>query len=613
MEEWVGEKWHNYIVGKSKKSYPKAKVKLEDFKTHLGIFFRAMGGDKSFAIENTSALRHGGYQGFLQKIAGSGEKTELAHFGVEQLYLPSELAYFSDKQLNKDLYLWLTSIASIGSEQSNEALNESWIIRNQKLTQKILTQYKGLKSKYHKIVEAHIAGRIPIDNLPLDLHALETLILDSLRDPFKEIISIPKSRFQPQVVILWLYQAPLLRRKGKNSSDSEGQTAANSNVNSKFKKKYKAEQIEANEKKGGLMTFRLESLFSWSEFVNLDRNSEDEEDDDAIRTADDLDHLSITTGETSNKIKIDLDFPSSEYDDVVLISDVLLPEWDYKKQQLIKDHCALFLMQAKHENDNKLPNDIKWQAAKLRRQFDSLRPQRQWFNNQSDGDEIDINSYIAFNTDRLIGHSTTDPRLYRQLRNSYRDLSTLLLADLSLSTDAYATNDKKVIDIIRESLFLFAESLNASGDKFALAGFSSKRRNHVRYYPIKDFNDKYDEKTIALINAIKPGYFTRMGTAIRYASQQLAKQRSEQRLLLILTDGKPNDLDKYESRYGIEDTKHAILESKQLGLEPFCISIDQYQSDYLPYIFGSSSFVHIKRAEELPKKLPLLYLRLTGS
>jgi nitric oxide reductase NorD protein len=270
-------------------------------------------------------------------------------------------------------------------------------------------------------------------------------------------------------------------------------------------------------------------------------------------------------------------------------------------------------MQAKHENDNKLPTDIKWQAAKLRRQFDALRPQRQWFNNQSDGAEIDINSYIAFNTDRLIGHSTTDPRLYRQLRNSYRDLSTLLLADLSLSTDAYATNDKKVIDIIRESLFLFAESLNASDDKFALSGFSSKRRNHVRYYPIKDFNDKYDEKTISLINAIKPGYFTRMGTAIRYAAQDLAKQKSEQKLLLILTDGKPNDLDKYESRYGIEDTKHAILEAKQLGLEPFCISIDQYESDYLPYIFGSSSYVHIKRAEELPKKLPLLYLRLTGS
>jgi nitric oxide reductase NorD protein len=103
-----------------------------------------------------------------------------------------------------------------------------------------------------------------------------------------------------------------------------------------------------------------------------------------------------------------------------------------------------------------------------------------------------------------------------------------------------------------------------------------------------------------------------MGAAIRFATQDLLQQKTEQKLLLILTDGKPNDLDKYESRYGIEDTKHAILEAKQSGLEPFCISIDQYSSDYLPYIFGSQSYIHIKRAEELPKKLPLLYLRLTS-
>ena len=308
-----------------------------------------------------------------------------------------------------------------------------------------------------------------------------------------------------------------------------------------------------------------------------------------------------------------MDFPSAEYDDVVIASDIMLPEWDYKKQILQKDHCSLFLMQSKPRKNTQFPAELKWQAAKLRRQFDALRPQRQWFSNQSDGDEIDINSYISFSTDRMIGHSTTDPRLYRQLRNSYRDLSCILLADLSLSTDAYVNNDKKVIDVIRESLFLFAESLNVSGDKFALAGFSSKRRNHIRYYPIKDFNQPYDDHIINLINAIEPGYFTRMGAAIRFATNDLSRQKTEQKLLLILTDGKPNDLDKYESRYGIEDTKQAILEAKKLGLEPFCISIDQYASDYLPYIFGSNSFIHLKNANDLPKKLPLLYMKLTNN
>ena len=121
-EEWVGENWHNYVVGKSSTNFPDVKVKLEDFKTQLSIFFRAMGGDRSFSIENSSALRHGGYQGFIQKISGSGEKVELAHFGSEQLYLPAEIAYFNDKQLNKDLYIWLTAIASIGSIDSGKQI-----------------------------------------------------------------------------------------------------------------------------------------------------------------------------------------------------------------------------------------------------------------------------------------------------------------------------------------------------------------------------------------------------------------------------------------------------------------------------------------------------------
>lgn len=607
MEEWVGLKWHKYIIAKTRKYFPDAKVKLIDLKNYLSIFFRAMGGEKSLTINTTTAIRHGAYQGFLQIIAGTGKRTELAHFGSEQLYLPAELACFPSEQLNQDLYIWLTAIASIDKNNTQQ----HWIIQNQINTQNILTNWPGLKAKYTAIAEAHIAQRLPLDKLPLDLHALETLIVQTLRNPQDKIKQLPDSRYQPQPVILWLYQYQGPKCIGKKSSGSDNSAASSATSNGKFKKKYKAEQVELEKQQGGLLSFRLEGLFSWSEFINLDRSSDDSKDDDAISTADDLDKLTMTTGETSNKIKIDLDFPSEEYDDVVLASDILLPEWDFKTQTMQANHCALFLMKSKHENNTQVSNEIKCQALKLRRQFEMLRPQRQWFNNQTDGDEIDINSYISFSTDRLNGYSTTEPHLYRQLRNSYRDLSCLLLADLSLSTDAHINDEKKVIDVIRESLFLFAESLNALGDKFAFAGFSSKRRNHIRYYPIKDFSQSYDDSIKALINAIKPGYFTRMGAAIRYATQDLAQQKTEQKLLLILTDGKPNDLDKYESRYGIEDTKRAILEAKQLGLEPFCISIDQYSSDYLPYIFGSQSFIHLKNAAELPKKLPLLYLRLT--
>ena len=609
MEEWVGEKWHNFIIRKSTLSYPQSQVKLSGFKSQLGVFFRALGGDKSYKIESSVALKNYGYKKFLQKIAGSNKRIELPHFGSEQFFLPSVISCFNNESLNKDLYIWLTALASFGKEKTNK---ETWIIRNQKLSQEVLNQWPGLEKKYNKLVAEHLKQRLNIEKLPLDLHALETTIIESLKNPFNQIKFIPKSRFTPQVVPLWIYDAPQLKRKSRTELDKTVDDSKYNDVNKhNFKKKFKAEQIEENQSKGGLLSFRLESLFSWSEFINLDRSPDDTKDDDALDTAEDLDHLSLTTGETSHKIKLDLDFPSEEYDDQKISGEILLPEYDYKQNALQEEFCSLFLMESKLETNNNLPASLKRQAIQLRRQFDRIRPQRQWFNNQIDGDEIDINSYINFNTDKLLGKLNTDPKLYRQLKNTYRDLSCLLLADLSLSTDTYANNDKKIIDIIRESLFLFAESLNSCNDPFAIAGFSSKRREHIRYYPIKDFEQKYNNDVVVKINCIKPGYFTRMGAAIRYATLNLKKQKTAQKLLLILTDGKPNDLDKYESRYGIEDTKRAILEAKHSGLKPFCVSIDQYSSDYLPYIFGSKSFIHIKRVEELPRKLPLLYLQLT--
>jgi len=101
-----------------------------------------------------------------------------------------------------------------------------------------------------------------------------------------------------------------------------------------------------------------------------------------------------------------------------------------------------------------------------------------------------------------------------------------------------------------------------------------------------------------------------MGAAIRYAAGKLLLQRQKNKLLLILTDGKPNDLDRYEGRYGIEDTRMAIREAGRQGIHPFCISIDDKANDYLPYIFGKSSYVFVRNVSELPYRLPKLYLRL---
>jgi nitric oxide reductase NorD protein len=168
-----------------------------------------------------------------------------------------------------------------------------------------------------------------------------------------------------------------------------------------------------------------------------------------------------------------------------------------------------------------------------------------------------------------------------------------------------------VIDVIRDSLFLFSEALTATGDRFAMYGFSSLKRGHVRFNHLKSFEERYDSQARGRIQAIKPGYYTRMGAAIRYASTLLAAQPQRQRLLLLLTDGKPNDLDRYEGRYGIEDTRMALHEARQQGLRPFCVTIDIEANEYLPHLFGASGFAVIRKPEDLPKELPLLYAQMT--
>jgi len=137
------------------------------------------------------------------------------------------------------------------------------------------------------------------------------------------------------------------------------------------------------------------------------------------------------------------------------------------------------------------------------------------------------------------------------------------------------------------------------------------RRQQVRMQELKSFKQPYDDNTRGRIQALKPGYYTRMGAAIRQATKLLGECKQRRRLLLLVTDGKPNDLDLYEGRYGVEDTREAVLEARRVGLLPFCITIDQKAGEYLPHMFGANGFTLIRQPEQLPLRLPQLYRQLT--
>ena len=221
-----------------------------------------------------------------------------------------------------------------------------------------------------------------------------------------------------------------------------------------------------------------------------------------------------------------------------------------------------------------------------------------------------MQAWLDFHVEREHGQCA-ERGLFMEQRQTRRDLACLLLADVSMSTDAHLNDEHRVIDVIRDSLLLFGETLSVLGDDFALYGFSSLRRHQVRMQELKSFTQRYDDNTRGRIQGLKPGYYTRMGAAIRQATQLLGKSKRRSKLLLLLTDGKPNDLDLYEGRYGVEDTREAVLEARRQGLTPFCITIDREAGDYLPYMFGANGYTLIRQPEQLPLRLPQLYRQLT--
>lgn len=370
------------------------------------------------------------------------------------------------------------------------------------------------------------------------------------------------------------------------------------------------------EKDQGLVTIRMDNILTWGEYVKVDRGTDEEEDLVRARTAaEDMDKIAVARDRKASgaRLKFDLDLPAEAEDDLVLAEGILLPEWDWRGRRLQPDHCRLVELMAAQAAPAPLPHHLARTAKRLRRQFQALTPARIWHRGQADGKEVDLDAYLRFAADRSARGATSADALYRDMRAGARDLACLLLADLSLSTDTWIDDRAHVIDVIRDSLYLFAESLAATGDHFGMLGFSSRRRDPVRVHVLKRFDEAYGARIRGRIRAVKPGYYTRMGAAIRYGARLLAEQPAGRRLLLLLSDGKPNDLDKYEGRYGIEDTRHALVEARRLGLTPFCVTIDERGNDYLPHLFGSGGYVVIRRPSQLPLHLPLLYARLTGS
>lgn len=611
MEEYVGELWHKLVTKVAGKNYAEASVKLDEISKSAAIFFRALGGDPGLNISATPPTRHGARRSIMQRLAGSDERIELSWRDGETLRLPEQISLFPERTLNRDLYFWLVALSAAKVDETLP-----WIVRNQMATLHTLMRFPGLLSRYERLVTGILSLRIDPAKLPADEAAQEHAIRQALQAP-GSIARLPSAKKPFQPVQLWMHPYPVLSVPSDvTAGDGAPERASSDNTKPvESRKKHAAERTEMPDGKDGfLMMFRAESILSWAEYIKVNRPQDEEDNlENAALAAEDMDSMTVARdGETSvAKLRFDLDLPPAGEDEIPLGDGILLPEWDYKKQILQPDYCSLQELVSSQVEAYELPTRLRKTAQRLRSQLQALAPSRIWLKQQQDGDEIDLDAWVRHESDLLSGIHADGRGLFRAQVNQQRDLACLLLADLSLSTDAYASDDARVIDVIRDSLFLFSEALQGTGDRFAMYGFSSLRRNNVRFHKLKGFDEHYNSLIRGRIQLIKPGYYTRMGAAIRQASALLSMQPQQQRLLLILSDGKPNDLDRYEGRYGIEDTRMAIHEAQKIGLKPFCVTIDVHANEYLPHLFGVNGYAVIRKPEDLPNELPMLYAQMT--
>ena len=601
MEEHVGRWWHTALDHLTQASNKAFAVHLSDVQGSIGTMFRAAGGDAALRIASASEQAIGGPRAWMARLAGSGERAELPVLDSEVVALPSTVSVFADLALNRDLFVWLAMLAAHYRHTGD------WVADNMAASANALVTFPGFRQRYLGLRDAHLAQRPDTTRMKPKLNAAEQRVQAALLgEPTSTATPVQAADVTP--VWLWMTVGDRLQPgtgSGASPKPTEGGKPPSPKDDGRRRRTQAAPDSDAHN--AMVLPFRGESLMSWSEMVRMDRATDDEDDGSAVTAANDMDKLSVTQdGETlASRIKFDLDLPSASHDEEPLGPGQRFPEWDYKRGALQPEYCVVQELMGRSDSQYTPSPALRRMAKHMSRRLEVLRDAPRMQHGQEQGDDIDLDAWVRLRAEEgdLRTWRSDTPAVYSRRINGERSLATLLLADLSLSTDAYANDQMRVIDVIRDAMYAFGEALSAVGDPFAMWGFSSVRRHQVRLQHLKGFDEAWGDTTRNRVGAVRPGFYTRMGAAIRHATMQLSQRSERRRLLMLLTDGKPNDLDQYEGRYGLEDTKRAIHEARQAGLVPFCVTIDEAAHDYLPLLFGRQGYVWVHRPQDLALRL----------
>jgi len=582
LDEYLYGKIANFFKKKKKENLLSLShaVKLDDIKQRLTIFARAVTGEP---IDIYPAEREGGFKN-------------------NSFFLPIIYAEFNEYEKNLGFYLFRVLYLSV---QKN--LNINW---QSGIDHDInLSRQKALESSKQ--------------------------VLDSLFEQFpitKQIYSDLLSHYQSKVTEKQPLDLTYVYGKWMRSLANENSNNQLKNINDKAKQAIKDEiktilkakvvedvisiEVDKKQQEDYVMTHNFEKIETaeeheggWRDFDGddeLDKHSKALEElnmkytvrvDDTVHSVYQADFVeNITVSESAEINTNDFYIP---YD-----------EWDYSKRNYKPDFCKLYPNHITETDVNYYKKTLKDNSSTLmglRKMLTNVNNKMQQQRRQNQGDEFDLDALTDLYIDVHTGHTPSE-NVYLSKRKKEKDLSILMLLDVSLSSDGYAANNR-VIDVEKQVSILFGEILNEFNVDFSINAFFSKTRNFATYLTVKGFDEDWNKAKFK-VGAIEPQGYTRIGTALRHSGELLDQRHTKNKWVILISDGKPNDFDKYEGKYGVNDVKQALRELNQRHINSYALAIEANAKYYLPQMFGVNHYEILTTPVELLQSLVKLYEKI---
>jgi nitric oxide reductase NorD protein len=579
-DEYIFTKFANYFKRKkkNKQRLNLTAAKLEDLKPRLTIFARAITGK---SIDIYDAEREGGYKN-------------------NNFFLPSYISFFDTIEDNISFYLYRVLYLSVQKngnlnwndnqehelkESQQEALNKSPEVLENLFKQFPITEsyyntfldyFKSNSTAKNPIDYSYLYGKFMKNNLDEEKEddVLKN-ISDKVKDSNKEdVTTILKAKAVEEIVSVTIDK--------KQQEDAVLQ--------------HQFEKVETADEFGG-------NFKDFDGDDDLDEHANALEDlsmkytvrvDDTAHSVYQADFIENTT--ISESAEIDETGYHLKYD-----------EWDFSKREYKENFCKVYPKTILKTDADYYKDTISKNASTLtglRKMLSSVNNKFQQQRRQTQGEEFDLDAL----TDLFVDvHSKLTPseKIYLSKRKKEKDISILLLLDVSLSSDGYAAGNR-VIDVEKQVSILFGEILDEYNIDFSINCFYSKTRNYSTYITVKDFDEAWD-RTKFKVGAVEPSGYTRIGSALRHSGALLDKRDSKNKWVVLISDGKPNDYDKYEGSYGVNDIKQALRELNERNINSYALAIEAQAKYYLPQMFGKNHYQILTTPIELLKSLVQLY------